>query len=104
MHACAAQCREHELCAGSRAMQGVRMCLRKHVQIRLEGCCACGALRVRGGCVCHLPGEMHGRAHLLCQSRSVLAGVASAMAPLRMLAWEAPEKASLPWRCSSLCT
>lgn len=33
-----------------------------------------------GGCVCHLPSEVHGQACLLCQPGSMLAGLASAMA------------------------
>lgn len=54
--------------------------------------------------MCSGPSEMYGRARLLCQPGSTLAGLASAVAPPRTLALEALESASLPRRCSSLCT
>lgn len=105
-HACVRMCStrwERELCTGSRATQGVRTRLGKHPRICLEGCCACRALRVRGGRTCRLPSEVRGRAHLLCQPGSALAGPDSAVASPSVLALGALEKAGLPWRCASLC-
>lgn len=96
-------CWEHELCTGSRATQEVWTHLGKHPRICLAGCCACRALRVRGGRMCHLPSEVRGRAHLLCQPGSTLAGPDLAVASPSVLVLGALEKAGLPWRCASLC-